>query len=144
MSQAPADLQAFLRQLQQSGQTPAGSEGAQPAASQWAYLAYVMQQQAQQQQQQQSRPAPPDIAGMLAQAMSADPAAAQNLAPFLTAMMAKTAEGSGAEGKSPAQEGAEAPGPALSSEALGNTKLEGMLDASSILPLLQLQCAPCF
>ena len=150
MTQAPADLQNFLQQLQRSGQASpsapaAEAQGGQPSANQWAYLAFLMQQQ-QQQQQQQQRAAPQDFASLLA-SLASDPATAgQQLAPLLTAMMQKAA--GDADGKGGARQGGEGNGEAagaFSASAEGGAtssggKVEGMLDASALLPLLQLQC----
>lgn len=153
MSQAPADLQNFLQQLQRSGQgspsAPAAdalSPQGQPAANQWAYIAYLMQQQQQQQHQQQQaaqqhRIAPPDLATMLA-AVAADPAAAQQLGPILAAMLHKAA-GQGADGDGKNGSG-EAVGAFGASDVGASSSKEGLLDPSSILPLLQLQCVAAF
>ena len=148
MSQAPADLQNFLQQLQRSGQTSPNAPAAPPAeaqgqpANQWAYLAFLMQQQ-QQQQQQQQRVAPQDFASIIA-SLASDPTAGPQLAPLLTAMMQKTGGAGDADGKGGARQGGEGSGEAaFSGSAEGGAtsgKMEGVLDASTLLPLLQLQC----
>ena len=147
MTQAPADLQNFLQQLQRSGQTSPNAPAAPPAeaqgqpANQWAYLAFLMQQQ---QQQQQQRVAPQDFASIIA-TLASDPAAAPQLAPLLTAMMQKAGGAGDADGKGGARQGGEGSGEAAFSGsgeggATAGGKMEGVLDASTLLPLLQLQC----